>query len=354
MPEPEVIARAERFGLRFHPQQGDWVTLGITNNGTKPLRFDSRTVEYEVQGQWVGVSTNGWFGVHGKVWWPGTGSLVTALRPPLVPRTARWRFHYVCALDPVSGPRRRLFELSSKLFHTETLLFLAPVQMVSSEIPVRNERQESLSAASNAVADSNGLETIVGQTSASPVTATNPVMPTEVVSIAESKNAATEPSSILVEEISENELANIGRDYLEKATWSKAGLASVEGLIESYYWAIREGNERSLSNCLSRSEQGVLGRMAEQSRRYVDEWLSGRCMANVAGYAIVSARKLDNGQTVVSLRFTMIDGSTREEHLGLVKQSGEFTIDGARGYLYYPHHAGRLPIGILQHLTAPK
>ena len=135
--EPWDAAQAERIGLRYPTNKGDWASLAITNNGTKPLRFDSRVVEYESDGRWMQVPATGWSGVHGQVWWPGTGSLICVPRPSQVTRTARWRFQFVCALDPVSGVRRNLNQAAKKLLNKDTLLFYTPRRMLSPEIPAR-------------------------------------------------------------------------------------------------------------------------------------------------------------------------------------------------------------------------
>ena len=136
-PPAEIASQAG-----FPTQKGDWARLAVTNNGTKPLRFDSREVEYELDGRWLPVSTNGWSGVHGAIWWPGTGSLLSVPRPPQVPTTAHWRFHFVCALDPVKGPRRSLNQMATNLFGGNSLLFCAPTAMLSSEIPPREPNQQ--------------------------------------------------------------------------------------------------------------------------------------------------------------------------------------------------------------------
>ena len=140
-PPTEMAAQAEQAGLHFSTLKGNWAHLAITNNGTKPLRFDSRVVEYESDGSWVQDPATGWPGVHGKVWWPGSGSIISVPRPSQVPATARWRFQFTCALDPVGGVRRMANQAAGKLLGKDTFIFCAPSLMVSPEIPQREPNQ---------------------------------------------------------------------------------------------------------------------------------------------------------------------------------------------------------------------
>ena len=211
----------------------------------------------------------------------------------------------------------------------------------------REEAQASAAAAPDTAVDSNSIGFVEGQAPGSPLILTEAVVQALPVSAAKTNEPTTQPSSIRVEAIPEGELAAVGHDYLEKSTWRNAGLGSIESVIQSYYWAIREGNERCLSNCLSQSEQRVFGHKAEQNRRYLDQWSSGSCLTKAAGYTFASAVKIEEytqTQTVVSLSFSMADGSAREEYLDIVKENGQFKIDGAFGRLMYGHAPGHLPV----------
>ena len=214
--------------------------------------------------------------------------------------------------------------------------------------PTGEEAKAAAAAAPDTSVDSNSIRFVEGPAPGGPLILTEAVVQALPVSGAKTNGPATQPSPIRVEEISEDELAAVGHNYLEKSTWRNAGLGSIESVVQSYYWAIREGNERCLSNCLSQTEQRHFGRKAEQNRGYLDEWLSGSCLTNVAGYQIASAVKIEeHAQTVVSLSFSMAGGSAREEHLAIVNENGQFKIDGARGRLMYGHHAGRLPVTLM-------
>jgi len=128
----------EVFRLSF--PKGEYALLGVTNNGTRSLRFDSRSVEYESDGRWVEVIPKQWSGMHGTWWDAGVpGSIVWLTRPPEVPRDTRWRIRYVCALDVSrdvnAALRRGLNRMAARVLGTNTLAFCAPAVMLSPEIP---------------------------------------------------------------------------------------------------------------------------------------------------------------------------------------------------------------------------
>jgi hypothetical protein len=135
--------------LRMGFPKGEYALLGVTNNGTRSLRFDSRAVEYESDGRWIEVIPQQWSGLHGTWWDAGApGSIVWLTRPSEVPRGARWRIRYVCALDVSRDVnvalRRRLNQIAAKALGTNTLAFCAPAVMVSPEIPPANAQRTKI------------------------------------------------------------------------------------------------------------------------------------------------------------------------------------------------------------------
>jgi hypothetical protein len=213
--------------------------------------------------------------------------------------------------------------------------------------PTGEEAQASAVAVPDTAVNSNISGFVEGQPPESAFIPTEAVVQAPPVSAAKTNEPTTQPNSIRVEAISEGELATVGHDYQEKSTWRNAGLGSIEGVVQSYYWAIREGNERCLSNCLSQSEQRGFSCKAEQNRGYLDQWLSGACLTSVAGYTFTSAVKIEGytqTHSVVSLSFSMADGTAREEYLNIVKENDQFKIDGAFGRLMYGHSPGHLPM----------
>ncbi len=129
---------SEDFRMGF--PKGEYALFGITNTGARSLRFDSRAVEYESGGRWIEVIPKQWSGLHGT-WWDagGPGSIVWLTRPLEVPRDARWRVRYVCALDVSRDVnmalRRELNRIAAKTLGTNTLAFCAPTVMLTTEIP---------------------------------------------------------------------------------------------------------------------------------------------------------------------------------------------------------------------------
>ena len=131
----------DEFRSRF--PKGEYALLGVTNNGSRSLRFNSRAVEYDSDGRWIKVIPKQWLGMDGY-WWDGggLGSIVWLTQPSEVPRGVRWRIRYVCALDVSrdanAALRRTLNQIAGKVLGTNTLAFCAPVEMVSPEIPPAN------------------------------------------------------------------------------------------------------------------------------------------------------------------------------------------------------------------------
>jgi hypothetical protein len=135
----------EEFRLRF--PKGEYALLGVTNNGTRSLRFDSCAVEYESDGRWIEVVPKQWSGMHGTWWDAGApGDIIWLTRPSEVPRGSRWRIRYVCALDVSrdvnAALRRRLNRIAAKVLGTNTLAFCAPVALLSPEIPPANAQPD--------------------------------------------------------------------------------------------------------------------------------------------------------------------------------------------------------------------
>ena len=124
--------------------------------------------------------------------------------------------------------------------------------------PTGEEAKAAAAAAPDTAVDSNSIGIVEGPAPGSPLILTEAVVQALQVSAAKTSGSATQPSPIRVGEISEGELAAVGDNYLEKSTWRKAGLGSIESVVQSYYWAIREGNEQCLSNCLSRPSNAIL------------------------------------------------------------------------------------------------
>ena len=104
---------------------GDYAILTITNHGEQFLRFDSVGAECELNGAWVSVNPDKWWGLHARAW--KTGRVVYLRCPAGVPRNARWRFRYVCDVDP--DPTRPVDEARPDP--------VAPVLMVSPVLPAR-------------------------------------------------------------------------------------------------------------------------------------------------------------------------------------------------------------------------
>jgi hypothetical protein len=113
------------YPVRIEALPGDYAILTITNHGGQFLRFDSVGVEFELNGAWVSVNPDKWWGLHGKGWI--TQSEVYLRCPAEVPRNARWRVRYVCDVDP--DPTRPPHEVRADP--------VAPVLMVSPVLPAR-------------------------------------------------------------------------------------------------------------------------------------------------------------------------------------------------------------------------
>ena len=155
----------EEFRLSF--PKGEYALLGITNNGTRSLLFDSGVVEYESHGRWIEVTPKQWSGMHGNGWDAGVpGSILWLTRPSEVPRGTRWRIRYVCALDVSrdvnAAFRRRLNRIAAKVMGTNTLAFCAPADMLSPEIPATNAQDGAANGSQPIRAETNRTSSAAG------------------------------------------------------------------------------------------------------------------------------------------------------------------------------------------------
>ena len=123
--DPGSVKPGHHPTLLVEELPGDYAILTITNHGQQFLRFDSVGVECELNGAWVSVKPDKYWGLHGKAW--KAGSNVYLRCPPEMPCSARWRVPYTCDLDP--DPTRPPSEARPDP--------VAPVLMVTPILPAR-------------------------------------------------------------------------------------------------------------------------------------------------------------------------------------------------------------------------
>lgn len=177
---------------------------------------------------------------------------------------------------------------------------------------------------------------------AGPVSLSNTPVVGGDAAASETNSVAVENAEAGVEQVSEEDLLSVRGDYLEKAAWHDAGVGSISALVETYYWAMRDGSLGRFSECLSPREQRLF--VQRRSQRLSDEFRGA--VQNVLGYMIGPIVQT-NGQMVLVIKHSMAGGGSVNEFLAVVKQEGRFSIDGEKGYLQYGHHGPDIPIALV-------
>jgi hypothetical protein len=142
------------------------------------------------------------------------------------------------------------------------------------------------------------------------------------------------------EPVSDAEIQSVKVDYLEKAAWQDAGLESISSIVETYYWAIREGRLDRYADCLCTAERELFLRTQRESQSGFKASVAG-----MQGYQIESVVRT-NGLTVVVVKHSDIRRGTVYDFVAVAREAKKLRIEGTKGFLTYRAH-GDIPIALV-------
>src|SRR5260221_1703044 len=91
--------------------------------------------------------------------------------------------------------------------------------------------------------------------------------------------------------------------YVAKGAWSNAGFASPEAAMQTFFWALREGQFDQIAGCFSPDERrslekGLAQKPKEESGRSFQEEMG---VARMGGYRITEREQTAEGKVIVSI-----------------------------------------------------
>jgi hypothetical protein len=173
---------------------------------------------------------------------------------------------------------------------------------------------------------------------------TNVVPETTSAAPPQSEEAFVEDSRATTGHVSAADLLDVVGNDVRAPDWGNLGFASIPSLIQTYYWGMREGDVRRISDCLSQQERPYF---LHKQREGLDLEFKA-AVTNVTRYTINSVTQLESGQLLVTVTHAVVGGGSVLEYLAVAKERNGWKIDGERGYLQYGHHGGNVPISVVR------
>jgi len=144
------------------------------------------------------------------------------------------------------------------------------------------------------------------------------------------------------QEMTETELADLAdAHFIEKANWENSGFHKVSSVIETYYWAMREGNLSQWVECMSPREMKTWQSIVKgRSNAIVAQHV--KSVEETRGYKIVSSVRFndkDSIKYIMSVTHIMETGEKAVERFAILRIGAEWKICGEQGRLNYEHHS---------------
>jgi hypothetical protein len=162
------------------------------------------------------------------------------------------------------------------------------------------------------------------------------------ISLERIRTALDEESHKTKAPLTDADLQNISGRIFKKEEWHDAGSQTISALLESYYFAMREGDLMLISNCLS-------------PKQLLDWPIRSRGTTKVAYSAAVRDEQqyqirnmTERGnEYIIDVTHFMADGNEIGEQFEIINISNAWKIAGVLGALNYGHHPGSLlPPGV--------
>jgi Domain of unknown function (DUF4878) len=157
-----------------------------------------------------------------------------------------------------------------------------------------------------------------------------------------SEGAPGEMDVVQDEMLLRDELQKVNRMRFETPDLQNKGSTTILSLLETYYWALREGDFEVYFQCHSAQQQQVWEAMA---RAWGETNIAERFKADfqpTKDFEVTETTLEQDSRCVLKLEFSMFDGKKVYELLSVSKSGGEWKVNGERGYLIFGHSPGKL------------
>lgn len=146
--------------------------------------------------------------------------------------------------------------------------------------------------------------------------------------------------SPLAPEAIQAELAALTGQSFAKADWSNSGFYTISSLLQTYYWAMREGNLSRWIECRNPLEMMIWqGQARGRTNDILAEFVAS--LNEVEGYQIETAVPFqERGCIIVTTKHTMTSGELVVDRFAVLRTGREWKIGGEAGLLKYRHHPG--------------
>lgn len=162
------------------------------------------------------------------------------------------------------------------------------------------------------------------------------------ISLERIRTALDEESHKTKAPLTDADLQNISGRIFKKEEWHNAGSQTISALIESYYFAMREGDLMLIPNCLSPKQ---LLDWPIRSRGTTKDIYSA-AVRDEQQYQIRNLTEHGN-EYIIDVTHFMTDGNEIGEQFEIINISNAWKIAGVLGALNYGHHPGSLlPPGV--------